>query len=243
MVPVIEGPREENSATVLNAPALTGMTKGSMATGNPGCASMNVLRGRPPVTPINTAGIEVFDRPEGLSCVSVVGSHTTTPEAPAFCAWVTFTTKLQLPRSTSTKKPLRDPAGSTLQPKASLETAATSRRGAVTGQKGSGPSPNWPSIFWILDGTPPPLTRTPETQKCELVVAPTAMAEGVWPGESTLLIVGNLVPISPSLPPAATISKPALVAFSMAAASGSQGVSPVRPQAGPTSSGPESAGP
>src|SRR6266852_8333934 len=242
MLPMMEGPREEKSTTELKV-ASTGRTKGSITTGKPGCASMKVLRALPPVTPISTAGMDVLVKPEGLSVVSVVGSQKMTPTAPAFCTLVTFTTKLQVPRSMSTKSPLSEPADSVLQAKESCETADTSRRGAVIGQNGCGASPNWPSIFWIVDGTPLPLTRTPETQVCELVVAPTAIAEGAWPGESTVFMVGNLTPVSPSLPPAATTSKPALVAFSMATASGSQGVVPVRPQAAPSSSGPESAGP
>src|SRR5438309_4002586 len=131
MAPVMEGPREEKSTTVLNTLASTGMTNGSMVTGKPGCASMKVLRAWPPVTPISTAGIEVLVKPEGLSDVSVLGSQKMTPTAPASCAWLTFTTKVQLPRSTSAKSPLSEPAGSALQAKASGETEATSCRGAV----------------------------------------------------------------------------------------------------------------
>src|SRR5882762_1847841 len=146
MLPMKEGPREENSATVLKVVS-TGRTKGSMNAGKPGCASMKVLRACPPVTPMRTAGIEVLVKPEGLSEVSALGSQKMTPTAPASCALATFTTKLQLPRSMRAKSPLSDPAGRALQAKASDETAATSRRGAVIGQKGCGPSPNWPSIF------------------------------------------------------------------------------------------------
>src|SRR6266478_3777069 len=141
MAPAMEGPREENSATVLKA-ASTGRTKGSMITGKAGCASMKVLRACPPVTPMRTAGIEVLVKPDGLSEVSVEGSQKMTPTAPASCAWPTFTAKVQVPRSMSTKSPLSDPAGRALQAKASDETAATSRRGAVIGQKACGPSPN-----------------------------------------------------------------------------------------------------
>ena len=71
---------------------------------------MKVLRALPPVTPISTAGIEVLVKPEGLSEVSALGSQKITPTAPAFCALVTLTTKLQLPRSMSTKSPLSESA-------------------------------------------------------------------------------------------------------------------------------------
>src|SRR5438094_5548054 len=146
MLPMKEGPREEKSATVLEA-ASTGRTKGSMITGKPGCASIKDLRALPPVTPMRTAAIEVLVKPEGLSEVSALGSQKMTPAAPASCALVTFTTKLQLPRSMSAKSPWSDPAGRAAQANESDETAATSRRGAVIGQKTCGPSPNWPSIF------------------------------------------------------------------------------------------------
>src|ERR1700686_3163845 len=72
-----------------------------------------------------------------------------------------------------------------------------------------------------------------DTHRCELVVAPTAMADGASPGESMVFSVGNAVPVSPSFPPAQTTSMPARTAFSTAAASGSQGVVPVSPQAAP----------
>src|SRR6266851_4188055 len=194
---------------------------------------MKLFSAVPPVTPIKMAGILVPDRPPGMSEVSVFGSQKITPTAPAFCALVTLITKVQAPRSTRAMTPSREAAAIALQPSGSPEILPTSFKGAVKGPEGSGPPPNWPWINCRTEGTPFPVTCTPETHVCELVLPAAAMAEGASAGELTVFSVGAFWPSWPELPAATTTSMPDLTAFSTAAASGSQGVVPVWPHAEP----------
>src|SRR5271169_3826001 len=129
---------------------------------------MKLFSAVPAVTPIKIAGILVPARPLGMSEVSVFGSQRITPTAPAFCALFTLFRKKQVPRSIKARSPASEPAGIGLQPRGSPEIGPTSFKGAVKGPEGNGPSPNWPRINCRTEGTPAPVTSTPEPHVCEL---------------------------------------------------------------------------
>src|SRR5581483_8304535 len=101
----------------------------------------------------------------------------------------------------------------------------------------------YPVFAFRLCRSERPGTSTVSTNVCEFVVPPTAITEGASPGESTELKVGVLTPSSPSFPAAATITIPALAAFSNACPDRSQGTPGGAPQAAPVSRGPVNAGP
>src|SRR5258708_28518368 len=104
---------------------------------------------------------------------------------------------------------------------------------------------NAPPILCRFDGTPAPGTSTPSVMWCELVVAPTVIAEGESPGDSIVFNAGPelLNWPSPSLPAAITTTIPALTAISTTGGTKSRGVPALLPQAAPGSSGPVRPGP
>ena len=62
-------------------------------------------------------GAVVDCRPIGTMVGEPSAIYSTTPMAPAFCAFVTFTAKEHVPRSMSAKEPFSDPAANALQPR------------------------------------------------------------------------------------------------------------------------------
>src|SRR6185312_1786307 len=114
------------------------------------------------------------------------------PMAPAERAASTLIAKLQFPRSTKAILPLSDPAGSPAQPRLLLSSVFTSRyaagpSGFVSAEEAVPPCPTVPPMFVRLAGTvPATLIRAPGPTVCELLVEPTAIAEGATAGDSTV---------------------------------------------------------
>src|SRR5437899_37735 len=98
-----------------------------------------------------------------------------TPTAPAFCAFTTLVKKAQSPRWTSAIAPESAAALRDEQARPSSRNWVTSRTGAVRGGLGFGPSLNSALIRF-------PAASTAEKKICELVEAPTVIADGAVPG-------------------------------------------------------------
>src|SRR4051794_4268409 len=105
------------------------------------------------------------------------------PTAPARCALSTLVKKSQSPRAISAKAPVNDPALREEQPRPSLPSWDTSRAGAASVGAGLGPSPN-------SAGKRCPPEATAAKKRCELVDAPTVIADGAVPGVLIVLSVG-----------------------------------------------------
>src|SRR5882672_4845381 len=105
-----------------------------------------------------------------------------TPTAPALWAKLILSLNAHVPRWMSAIAPESEAAGSAEQASPSLPVCATSITRAVMGALICGPSSNSAATFLRLDGAPAALTRTDWYRMCELVEAPTVMAEGAEPG-------------------------------------------------------------
>src|SRR2546425_13330842 len=100
------------------------------------------------------------------------------------------------PRWISAIVPFNEPPGKGPQARPLSPDCVTSRSGAVKTALGFGPSPKSAAMRARFVGTSLPVTRTLAKKMCELVVAPTVIAEGAVPGELMVVIEGNCEPLA-----------------------------------------------